>query len=162
MSWREISVTSVALSKASSQTTPVSGSLEPLRERWEKNRVFANVCRVLDLVLIRTFSHKRYHATSVFDANIRCYLHCFLILIDRVACESLQMVKAEKRRKKTGSCTRTGLSKRTLWYLAHPGILYICFVAGSRGFEMVHSTTEVWPRWISNFPSPQEVGGLVV
>ena len=47
-----------------------------------------------------------------------CYLHCFLILIDHVACESIQMLKTEKRRKKQGSYTRTGL-------LAHPGILYV-------------------------------------
>ena len=47
-----------------------------------------------------------------------CYLHRFLILIDHVACESIQMLKTEKRRKKQGSYTRTGL-------LAHPGILYV-------------------------------------
>ena len=47
------------------------------------------------------------------------------------------MLKTEKRRKKPGSCTRTGLSKQILWYVAHPGILHICFVAGTRGHHRV-------------------------
>ena len=39
------------------------------------------------------------------------YLHCFLILIDHLACESIQMLKNEKRRKKQCSCTRVFQNK---------------------------------------------------
>ena len=69
---------------------------------------------------------------GVFDANVLqiLLLAVLSVLIDHVACESIQMLKTEKRWKKQGSCTRTGLSKQILWYLAHPGY-YLCFVAGT-------------------------------